>query len=623
MPTPVQVGALAFIGPAHASQLSDFQYVEVVSLSDTTAEVKITGPDSNDEAKTFAVATEVIGFRLVPDSERRLWSGSYIAHPVAFILTSTAGVDEWAYGVVSGYTASDMNDILHIVSPDGPTRFPLTDRESVIKVDPLNYALRPGQGANVAAISPMELLHQQNALLGACGKRKAGIPAAVLTGLSVPFSPDELVPLVNPSTLGLVQVRRQHIVEFATATRANRPADLYTDQGIATADEAPPSAKHARSVRVASAPGKRRKVRHQATEQRTESESSDDDDDNDDDSDLSEVEDINEVQHMNAPLTKRQRLDKEDYASDNSTEASPDEPARSQRGIVFYPSPTERRVHAAIVNRRHKGKVAQTLLQSVQQSPHVDFLGSPAVLRGLHSFEFSLGLSIMHCRRVRWDDEVATSEKGVNLWDFSSKNGFPTPPKATSCADLISALTALYKFGQHFYNSETVNFIGAAKDFIIDYSDHARPDPTMARLLVFWINSKFSLFRNTIPSEGLSTATKVSVQFCRSDDKLAALRDSSQTWKVASTSVRSRATDGDKGPRGHRTPGASRIPSDVYSQLPKADDGRRLCLKYLSATGSQFSKCSSAHFRPEALPDGARKVIMERWGSLGTQFSDL
>jgi hypothetical protein len=253
----------------------------------------------------------------------------------------------------------------------------------------------------------------------------------------------------------------------------------------------------------------------------------------------------------------------------------------------------------------------------------MDFLGSPAVLRGLHSFGFALGLSIMQSRRVRWDDEVATSEKGVILWDFSSKHAFPAPPEATSCADLISALTALYKFGQYLYNSETANFIGAAKDFIIDYSDHARPDPTMARLLVFWINGKCILFCNIILSEGLRAATKVSAQFCRSDDTLAALRYSSQTWKTAAPSVRSRAIDGDKGSRGHRTPSASRIPSDVYSQLPKADDGRRLCLKYLSAAGFQFPKCSSAHFRPEALPDGAKKVIIERWGGLGTQFADL
>ncbi|GMF42775.1 unnamed protein product [Phytophthora fragariaefolia] len=395
-------------GPAHASHLSDFQYVEVVSLNDTTAEVKITGPDANDESPTFDVPTEVIGFRVVPGAERKLWPGSYIAHPVAFILTTTAGVDEWAYGVVSGYTASDTNTILHI-----------------------------------------------NALIGACRKRKPGIPAAVLAGLSVPFSPDELVPLVKPSTLELVQVRRQHIVEFVTATRANRPIDLYSDKELAVASEASPKEQPELSARFASAVGKERKVRQQAMEQRIESESSGD---NDDDSTLSADDDIKDVQHMNAP---------------------------SRRGIVFHPSPTERRVHAAIVHHRHKGKVAQTLLQSVQQSPHVDFLGSPAVLRGLYSFGFALGLSIMHCRRVRWDDEVATSEKGVNLWDFSSKNGFPIPPKASSCADLISALSALHKFGQYFYNSETVNFIGAAKDFIIDYSDHTRPDPTMARRLVF------------------------------------------------------------------------------------------------------------------------------------------
>ncbi|GMF54397.1 unnamed protein product [Phytophthora fragariaefolia] len=106
----------------------------------------------------------------------------------------------------------------------------------------------------------------------------------------------------------------------------------------------------------------------------------------------------------------------------------------------------------------------------------------------------------MHCKRTLWGDEITTSEKGVNPWDFSSKNGCPTPPKLTSYADLISALTTLYKFGQHFYNNETTDLISAAKDFVIPYADHARYDPTMARLLAVWVNGKFSLFLNIIIS---------------------------------------------------------------------------------------------------------------------------
>ncbi|EEY62899.1 uncharacterized protein PITG_15336 [Phytophthora infestans T30-4] len=187
----------------------------------------------------------------------------------------------------------------------------------------------------------------------------------------------------------------------------------------------------------------------------------------------------------------------------------------------------------------------------------------------------------------------------MNLWDFSSKNGYPTPPKVSGFGALISSLTALHKFGQHFYNSKTVDFISTAKDFVICYADHARPDLTMARLLAYWINEKFSLFRNKVLSDGLREATKVSTQFCRSDDKLGALRDSSQPWKP------------------------SRIPFDVYAQMPLGEDVRKLCLKFLSKPGCQFTKCSNAHFRPESLAEGVNNLISERWGGLSAQFSDL
>ncbi|OWZ18012.1 hypothetical protein PHMEG_0007960 [Phytophthora megakarya] len=57
---------------------------------------------------------------------------------VVCILPGCIRVDEWSYGVVSGYTASATTGILHISSSDGPARFPLTNVESIIKVDPLN-----------------------------------------------------------------------------------------------------------------------------------------------------------------------------------------------------------------------------------------------------------------------------------------------------------------------------------------------------------------------------------------------------------------------------------------------------------------------------------------------------
>ncbi|KAF4145954.1 hypothetical protein GN958_ATG04457 [Phytophthora infestans] len=212
----------------------------------------------------------------------------------------------------------------------------------------------------------------------------------------------------------------------------------------------------------------------------------------------------------------------------------------------------------------------------------------------------------------------------MNLWDFSSKNGYPTPPKVSGFGDLISSLTALHKFGQHFFSSKTVNFISTAKAFVICYADHARPDPTMARLLGYWINEKFSLFRNKFLSGGLMEATKVSTQLCRSDDKLSALRDSSQSWKPSSAS-RPCPANAETNIQAHRTTSntGSRIPPDVYAQVPLGEDGRKLRLQILSKPGCQFTKCSNAHFRPESLAGGVKNMISEWWGGLSALYRDL
>jgi len=92
--------------------------------------------------------------RAVSAGERDLWPGSYVAHPVAFAWTPADGVDEWLYGVVSGYTVSELMTVLHVVCQDGSVRLPLTSTTSVIKVDVLNYTLQTGARANTAAVSP-------------------------------------------------------------------------------------------------------------------------------------------------------------------------------------------------------------------------------------------------------------------------------------------------------------------------------------------------------------------------------------------------------------------------------------------------------------------------------------
>ncbi|POM81694.1 Hypothetical protein PHPALM_297 [Phytophthora palmivora] len=491
-----------------------------------------------------------------------------------------------------GYTATDTTDILHILNADGPTRFPLTNVQSVIKLGALNYALRPGQGFNVTALSATELLHQQDA---ACRKKRSGIPAAVMASLSTPFSPSDIVSLVKPSTLQLVHVHRQHIVDFSTAPRTARPEDLYTDT-------VPPSSApvdHTDAAEPATTPRRRRRTAQAAPQQMN--------------LDSSDEEDSKEVRQMNTPLLKRRRCNDDDISSDSS-EAPFDRRSRTQRGIVFHPSRTDRHIHAAIIRHRHKGKVPQTLLQTIQQSSRVDFLVTPAVLRGQYSFGFGLGLSI--------DDYVTTSEKGVNLWDLSSKNGYPTPLQVTSYADLISALTTLYKFSQHFYNSEMTGFISTTKDFVIQYAAHARDAPTMARLLAFWVNEKFSLFRNIIIWEGLKEAMTVSVQFSRSDDKPAVLREPSSSWKQTASLTRFRTVGNDQR-RFNRVSSSSRIPPDVYSQLPLGKDDRKTVFEV--PVQDRLSICKALKFSFSAGVTNSKKEIphFRTWGVLGTPFVDL
>eukprot|EP00644_Phytophthora_capsici_P011655 jgi/Phyca11/123251/e_gw1.50.117.1 len=519
MTSPPSPGAIAFVGPPHLSHLACFGYVEVVRVDGTTAVVREVGPDSpaEDAATEHETPLSTIQFRIVPDHERTWWPGSYVAHPVAFVTPSADGVDHWAYGVVTGYSASE---------------------------------------------TPPELLHFQNGIIAACSKRRTGLPPAIKSQLSVPFNPDELIPLVHPSTLALVRVRRQHALDFAIAPRSKRPIDLYTDPLASTAEprSANPSAR-APSTSV---------LQHQgATSLQRPPRSMDDSEPNDDDEVAVSDGDIEDIRHQNAPLVKRRRI-QHDSDSDDSFEEPMD--TLDTQGVTFHPSPVDRRIHATIVHRRHAGKIPQTLLQSVQFAPYVEFLATPAVLRALYSFGFGLGLSVMHCRRRLPADDVEASEHSLNMWDFSGKHSLHAATKPCGYGDLVSALSTLHKFAEQFYNKETSAFIATARDFVISYNDHAAPDGHMARLLAYWVNHKFGIFRSRLASTGIKEALRVGAEFTRSDDMLSALKDSNAVWKRKTQSDKSqsvgrtRPSDRDQ----HRKPTRTHNPisAEVYEKVP-------------------------------------------------------
>ncbi|KAE8882963.1 hypothetical protein PF002_g27000 [Phytophthora fragariae] len=367
-------GDIAFVGPAHLSYLSDYQYVEVVSVEEASVHVSIAGPDATSGGSMYTMPLGTFQHRVVPARERDLWPGSYLAHPVAFVWTTDDGVDVWSYGVVSGCSATDDETTLHIVGHEGPVRLPLVATTAIIKADVLTILFR------LCVLQPFNLC--------ASGENKSW---------------------------------------HSTATRARRPEDLYSDPAIGRLpDQASAtisrqttgdiSASDSDSDNISNSPG-----------------------DNDD-------EDIQAIRHAHRPNPKRRRIE---LASDSDSSQDQDYRGRSrQRGLVFQPSPIDRQVHDAVVHRRHTGKAPQTLLQSVQQSDQLDFIGTPPVLRAAYHFGFGVGLSIMHFRRASPSDDVMSTENGVDMWDFSAKNSIRPPPKANTFNDLISALAAFYKFGK-------------------------------------------------------------------------------------------------------------------------------------------------------------------------------
>lgn len=269
------------------------------------------------------------------------------------------------------------------------------------------------------------------------------------------------------------------------------------------------------------------------------------------------------------------------------------------------------------------------LLQSAQQSQYLDFIGTPHVLCGTYYCGFGVGLSIMHFRRALPTDEVATTESGVNMWDFSYRNALSAPPRATSFSDLIGALSAFHKFAKYFYNKNTKRFIGDARDFTIANGDSAPSDPVMARILTHWVNTKFSRFRSQLVTIGLRSAPRVRKEFSCNDDQLVALKKAYPSWKIAApnsglkrggevdtTSRSTRQTD-------YRQPPTAKIPASVVHSLPKGDDGRRLCLRYVSKAGCNAAECARSHFKPDALSDEAKTVIAQRWKGLSAECRDL
>lgn len=230
----------------------------------------------------------------------------------------------------------------------------------------MNYVLDTAAGTNVTALMPAELLQRQNEACVACenrDKRRSGLPSTIADALPEAFDLQVIVPLVRPSDLRIVRVRRQHVINFALAPRSKRPNDV--DSSIDTYGQKRPAITPT-PLRIA----KERRQHHLGQESKYSSEF--DSVDGASPPFHSDDEDVRDVRQLNSPLSKRQRRD---IDQDGGTEERTQDP--DSRGLTFHPSPVDKDVHMAIRHHRHKGKVPQIFLRSIQQSPCVEFLATP------------------------------------------------------------------------------------------------------------------------------------------------------------------------------------------------------------------------------------------------------
>jgi hypothetical protein len=448
--------------------------------------------------------------------------------------------------------------------------------------------------------------------------RQIGSHGSVLTRFNCPIR--------RPRDLSRVSVRRQHIIDHELASRANRPRDLFADPGRLVETTTPTIEPTLASARTDTCPGIATFRSPPATESaRAGDLVSVDDLASSIFSETAEA-DVADVQRQNTSLHKRQRVayDNSQVARDgpgqDRSERTGVSDGSDQRGAGFRPSELERRVHDAIVHPRHHGKHPQTLLESAQQSLYVRFLASPPVLRGLYTFAFGLGLSVMHLRRVTTWDRMEASERGANLIDYSTKNALRPAPAITALNELVEAVQALHSFALHFYNDDVIEFIEAAVEFVSHYGDLVTPDDATCRLLVYWLNSKFSRFRSIVVSDGLAHAIKVKEELNRRDDTLAALQEYRQARSPALLTTR-RANAPEQPRRGEKTE-RQPVPPHILAALPR-EGSKSVCMRFLSKAGCPVAVCARAHFRPASLPAAVKSYITERWNGLDSKFSDL
>ncbi|EGZ13288.1 hypothetical protein PHYSODRAFT_410023, partial [Phytophthora sojae] len=112
----------------------------------------------DDEALDEEVDIAVLQRRRGGDEEGELWPGTFVGHPIAFIMPDGPSLDEWTFGVVAGYHMAGGHPYLHVRGDGVPVKLKLEQPPNVIKVDWVNYVLQTGAGQNASAVNAEEMV---------------------------------------------------------------------------------------------------------------------------------------------------------------------------------------------------------------------------------------------------------------------------------------------------------------------------------------------------------------------------------------------------------------------------------------------------------------------------------
>ncbi|OWZ10507.1 hypothetical protein PHMEG_00016637 [Phytophthora megakarya] len=420
--------------------------------------------------------------------------------------------------------------------------------------------------------------------------------------LSVPFNGHERVALIQPDTLGIVLVRRQHIIDCELPGNSPNPADIFKDP-------TPADDVNLQSMRPHSSSKRRSTNNVDLTFIDT---------DNEGKGELPSTaqEDIDLIRLQNRPLRKRARLTEFDLS--DVLLGDEDVPVVGTRAeplaAVFRPSQVEQDVHNAVAHASLHGKQDQLVLESAQQGPRTKFLATPPVLRGAYDISFGIrGLSLMHFRRFFDEVEMYNAVEVVNMVDFGRSNTLQPAVPASSIDEIVDAFNTLLYFAKDFFNPTVYDFIKAGADFIETYAAFSRPDSETCRMLVHWINSKLGKFHATVITSGLSSAVPIGKEFTRSDDHPMELYQSQTDRRAAATSPvtpgRPQTITRQQQNREHCGVKTSSAPKELL------EGNKSMCMRFISkkgCIGPTPGKCfdpNRAHFKPTALPAAAKSWI--------------